>query len=80
MNVGTKREIHRQYVALLRAREAIGTVADLAESHGLTRQRLHQIVREVETDFAGLAQQRENKRDEKRTDKKEAAASPRQHS
>ena len=69
MNTGAKREIYRQYVALLRAREGIGTVADLAQKHGVTRQRMHQIVREVEDALAQTTRQRDERRHVKEEEK-----------
>ncbi len=49
MTVTTKRRIYNEYHELVRARDRIGTVQHLARRNGVSRQRLHQIVREVET-------------------------------
>lgn len=49
MTVTTKRRIYNEYHELIRARDRIGTVQNLAHRNGVSRQRLHQIVREVET-------------------------------
>ena len=48
MTVTTKRRIYNEYHELVRARDIIGTVQGLARRNGVSRQRLHQIVREVE--------------------------------
>ena len=49
MTVTTKRRIYNEYLELVRARVRIGTVQHLARRNGVSRQRLHQILREVET-------------------------------
>ncbi|MCH8977934.1 MAG: hypothetical protein IH945_01665 [Armatimonadetes bacterium] len=49
MTVTAKRRIYNEYHELVRARDKIGTVERLARRNGVSRQRLHQIVREVET-------------------------------
>ena len=49
MTVTTKRRTYNEYHELVRARDKIGTVQRLASRNGVSRQRLHQIVREVET-------------------------------
>ena len=48
MTPTTKRRIFQDYRDLVRARQSIGTVCELAEKYGVTRQRIHQIVKEVE--------------------------------
>lgn len=71
-----KREIYRQYVALVRAREGIGTVTDIALAHGVTRQRMYQIVREVEEGFQQAARQREENNNGKVEAKKISQKTP----
>ena len=48
MTFTTKRRIHKEYLEILQARRTAGTVRELAERYGVTRQRVHQIVSEVE--------------------------------
>ena len=48
MSPKNKRRIFQEYQDLVRARQSVGTVRELAEKYGVTRQRIHQIVRELE--------------------------------
>ena len=48
MTPKNKRRIFQEYRDLVRARQSVGTVRELAEKYGVTRQRVHQIVRELE--------------------------------
>lgn len=48
MTFTTKRRIYSEYQDLARARKSLGTVRELAEKYGVSRQRIHQVVCEVE--------------------------------
>lgn len=51
--MATKQEIYDDYRAAVKARKDSPSVGSVAKKHGISRARLHQIVKEVEKERAG---------------------------